>query len=52
MIPMAEKELAVCDECGSLFLKEVLKWRHFARNVPMFSMATRIVPIISRMAGV
>ena len=21
MIPMAEKELAICDECGSLFFK-------------------------------
>lgn len=44
---MAEKELAVCDECGSLFSKAPHKWWDCARNVLMFSMVTQIVPIVS-----
>ena len=48
---MAEKELALCDECGSLFFKGSSQMM-VARNVPMFSMATRIVTIIFRMVGV
>ena len=48
---MAEKELALCDECGSLFFKGS-QMMGLCRNVPMFSMATRIVTIIFRMAGV
>ena len=49
---MAEKELAVCDECGSLFSKGSSQMMGLCQNVPMFSMATRIVTIIFRMAGV
>ena len=49
---MAEKELALCDECGSLFFKGSSQMMGLCRNVPMFSMATRIVTIISRMADV
>ena len=44
---MAEKELSVCDECGSLFLKGSSQMMDCARNVLMFSMATQIVPIVS-----
>ena len=50
--PMAEKELALCDECGSLFFKGSSQMMGLCQNVPMFSMATRIVTIIFRMAGV
>ena len=49
---MAEKELALCDECGSLFFKGSSQMMGLFQNVPMFSMATRIVTIISRMADV
>ncbi len=49
---MTEKELAVCDECGSLFFKGSSQMMGLCPNVPMFSMATRIVTIISRMADV
>ncbi len=57
---MAEKELAVCDECGSLFFKGSSQMMGLCPEcahvlygyVLMFSMATRIVTIISRMAGV
>ena len=49
---MAEKELALCDECGSLFFKGSSQMMGLCQNVPMFSMATRIVTIIFRMAGV
>ena len=49
---MAEKELALCDECGSLFFKGPSQMMGLCQNVPMFSMATRIVTIISRMADV
>ena len=49
---MAEKELALSDECGSLFFKGSSQMMGCARNVPIFSMATRIVTIIFRMAGV
>ena len=52
MNPMAEKELALCDECGSLFFKGSSQMMGLCQNVPMFSMATRIVTIIFRMAGV
>ena len=63
---IGEKELSVCDECGSLFYKKNFpfamnvvayftkrspKWNHFALNALIFSMATRTVPIIFRMAG-
>ena len=44
---MAEKELAVCDECGSLFFKGSSQMMGLCRNVLMFSMATQIVPIVS-----
>lgn len=44
---MAEKELALCDECGSLFFKGYSQMMGLCQNVPMFSMATRIVTIIS-----
>jgi hypothetical protein len=47
---MAEKELALCDECGSLFFKGSSQMMGLCQNVPMFSMATRIVTIIFRMA--
>ena len=49
---MAEKELAVCDECGSLFFKGSSQMMGLCGMCPYFSMATRIVTIISRMAGV
>ena len=49
---MSEKELAVCDECGSLFFKGSSQMMGLCQNVPMFSMATRIVPIIFMMVGV
>ncbi len=47
---MAEKELALCDECGSLFFKGSSQMMGLCQNVLMFSMATRIVTIIFRMA--
>ncbi len=49
---MAEKELALCDECGSLFFFFFSQMMGLCQNVPMYSMATRIVSIIFRMAGV
>ena len=49
---MAEKELALSDECGSLFFKGSSQMMGLCQNVPMFSMATRIVTIIFRIAGV
>ena len=49
---MAKKEPAVCDECGSQFFKGSSQMMGLCQNVPMFSMAIRIVPIIFRMAGV
>lgn len=49
---MAEKELALCDECGSLFFKGSSQMMGLCQNVPMFSMATRTVTIIFRMAVV
>ena len=49
---MVEKELVVCDECGSLFFKGSSQMMGLCQNVPMFSMATQIVPTIFRMAGV
>jgi len=44
--------VALCDECGSLFFKGSSQMMGLCQNVPMFSMATRIVTIIFRMAGV
>ena len=49
---MTEKELAVCDECGSLFFKGSSQMMGLCPECAMFSMATRIVTIIFRMAGV
>ena len=49
---MAEKELALCDECGSLFFKGSSQMMGLCQNVLMSSMATQIVPTIFRMAGV
>ena len=49
---MAKKEPAVCDEYGSLFFKGSSQMMGLCQNVPIFSMATPIVPIIFRMAGV
>ena len=37
---------------AACFSKEVQKWKHYAQNVPMYSMATQIVTIIFRMEGV
>ena len=44
---MAEKELVLCDECGSLFFKGSSQMMGLCQNVLMFSMATQIVPIVS-----
>ena len=49
---MAEKELALCDECGSLFFKGSSQMMGLCPECAHVLMATRIVTIIFRMAGV
>lgn len=49
---MKEKELAVCDECGSLFFKERSKMKALCPECAIFSMVIPTALIIFKMAGV
>ena len=48
---MVEKELVVCDECGSLFFKGSSQMMGLCPEYAHVSMAIRTLLIIFRMAG-